>query len=116
MRTLLLDRTHWDLVLDAFGSIALADQPYAIAQDVASAIRTFQGEVWYDNRLGIPHFEQVLGHWPPLPLVQSLITQEALKVPEVARARVVITGISGRTLAGQVQIIDTAGQEQGVEF
>ncbi len=41
-KTLLLDTDEWDLVLDANGDIALADEPYAISQDVASAIRTFQ--------------------------------------------------------------------------
>ena len=39
--TLLLDQTEWDLVLDASGNIALASPPYALAQDVASAVRTF---------------------------------------------------------------------------
>jgi hypothetical protein len=116
MKTLLLDRDQWDLVLDSFGNIALAGNPYSIAQDVASAIKTFQGEVWYDKQLGIPHFEQILGHWPPIPLVKSLITEQALGVPEVAQAQVIVTGLKGRTLAGQVQVIDTAGQVQGVTF
>ena len=41
MNTLLLDQTAWDLVLDSAGNIALAAVPYARAQDVASAIKTF---------------------------------------------------------------------------
>ena len=35
--TLLLDRTVWDLLLDGSGNIAIATEPYATAQDVASA-------------------------------------------------------------------------------
>ncbi|AJJ19826.1 hypothetical protein [Yersinia intermedia] len=53
--TLLLDRTAWDLVLDANGDIAMASLPYSIAQDVASAIKTFIGECWYDTSQGVPY-------------------------------------------------------------
>jgi hypothetical protein len=62
VRSLLLSRPAWDLVLDASGNIAVASAPYAIAQDAASAIRLFAGEHWYDTAQGIPCFSQVLGH------------------------------------------------------
>ena len=39
--TLLLDPDTWDLTVDNNGNIAVAAPPYAVAQDVASAIRTF---------------------------------------------------------------------------
>ena len=65
MKTLLLDRTQWDLVQDANGNIALATEPYARAQDVASACRLFRGELWYDTAAGIPYFEDILGKSPP---------------------------------------------------
>ena len=66
--TLLLDTVAWDLVLDSFGNIALASPPYALAQDVASAIRTFLGEVYYDASLGVPYFQDILGQLPPMAL------------------------------------------------
>ena len=53
--TLLLDLTNWDLVLDVNGNIAIARPPYALAQDAASAVKTFQGECYYDTTLGIPY-------------------------------------------------------------
>ena len=56
MKTLLLDQTTWDLTLDANNNIALAAEPYAFAQDAASAIRLFQGELWYDTTRGVPYF------------------------------------------------------------
>jgi hypothetical protein len=44
VNTLLLDVSSWDLCLDAAGNIAMASNPYSIAQDAASAIRTFAGD------------------------------------------------------------------------
>lgn len=43
MKTLLLDQKSWDLTLDAAGNIAVAAEPYAIAQDVASVISWVAG-------------------------------------------------------------------------
>ena len=40
-------------------NIAVADEPYALAQDAASAIRTFIGECYYDTTKGLPYFEKV---------------------------------------------------------
>lgn len=115
-KTLLLDRTAWDLVLDAGGNIAAADAPYSIAQDVASAVKTFTGDCWYDNSVGIPYFDQVLGQFPALQFVQSLLQDEALTVPNVAKAQVVGLDIVNRKLTGQIQVIDTDGVESGVSF
>ncbi|WP_048996448.1 hypothetical protein [Burkholderia multivorans] len=116
MKTLLLDTEAWDLVLDANGNIALADEPYSIAQDVASAVRTFISECWYDTSIGIPYFTEVLGQWPPVSLVQGLIEQQALTVPDVVKARCVITDFSDRQITGQIQVIDVTGQQHNVSF
>lgn len=104
MNTLLLDQSTWDLCLDANRNIAMASDPYAIAQDVASAVRTFLGECWYDTTLGVPYFTEVLGQWPPVRLVKSLIEDAAMTVPEVTAAQCVITSFTGRALAGQIQV------------
>jgi len=107
--TLLLDRSAWDLVVDAAGNIAMATEPYAIEQDVASAVRLFDGELFYDTAKGIPYFEQVLGHAPPLPLFKSLIESAALTVPLVATARCYVTSLENRKLVGQIQVATTDG-------
>jgi hypothetical protein len=116
MNTLLLDRTIWDLVLDARGNIAVASNPYAIAQDVASAIKTFAGEVWYDNRKGIPYFDKVLGKAPPIAYYKAKCAAVALTVPEVVQARCIITSVADRTLTGQIQIIDKQGTATNVQL
>lgn len=116
MKSLLLDRTAWDLVLDVAGNIAVCTEPYSLAQDVANACRLFAGELWYDTPKGIPYFTEVLGHQPPLALVRSRLVEAALTVPGVVSAQVVITKFEGRTITGQVQFIDTTGASHGVTF
>lgn len=114
--TLLLDQTVWDLVLDVNGNIALAGAPYSVAQDVASATRTFLGECWYDTSLGIPYWQQILGEFPPLQYVAEQIQDAALTVPNVVAAKVTFTSFKNRSLAGQIQIIDTDGATNNVAF
>ena len=116
MKSLLLDRDVWDLVLDANGNIACCTEPYAIAQDVACACRLFLGELWYQTNKGIPYFQDILGHWPPLPLVKKYLENAAKTVPGVSSVQVTITGVSGRSLTGQVQFIDDTGAANGVTF
>lgn len=116
MKSVLLDRTAWDLVLDASGNIAVAAEPYAIAQDVACACRLFQSELWYDTNQGVPYFSQILGHWPPLPLVRARLIEAALTVPGVMSAQVVISAFQNRTITGQVQFLDAVGATHHVSF
>lgn len=111
MKTLLLDTGAWDLVADAAGNIALASEPYSIAQDVASAIRTFLGEVFYDTTLGVPYFQQILGKTPPITLFEEYMIAAALTVPLVVSATCIIESFSPttRTVQGQVQFTDSSG-------
>ncbi len=65
MNTLLLDQVTWDLAVDTSGNIAVAADPYSQAQDAASSIKTFAGEVYYDTTRGIPYFTQILENRRP---------------------------------------------------
>jgi hypothetical protein len=109
MKTLLLDRTTWDLFLDARGNIAVASDPYSVAQDVASAIRLFQGECWFDTTRGVPHFQKILGHQPPVSILKSALEAAALTVPEVTSAIVFISSMVGREIHGQVHVTSSKG-------
>ena len=91
--TLLLDRTKWDLVIDSAGNIAMAKPAYALSQDVASAIKLFLGELYYDTTKGIPYWENVLGKLPPPSLIIGYIEKAALTVPGVVTALIVLTGL-----------------------
>lgn len=116
MKTLLLDQTNWDIVLDIEGNIAAASAPYALAQDAASAIKLFAGELYYDTSKGVPYFTAILGQLPPISLVKQYFSDAALTVPEVTGARVFLTAISNRTLSGQVQITNATGVTSVASF
>lgn len=103
--TLLLDTVFWDLTVDSNGNIAMATEPYALAQDVASQCRLFQGELWYDTTQGVPYWQAILGQMPPLPYLKAQYQAAALLVPDVKTATVFIANITEtRIVSGQVQI------------
>ena len=106
----------WDLALDASGNIAKASVPYALAQDAASAIRTFIGEVYYDTTQGIPYFTQILGQYPPLNLMRQQFIRAAMTVPGVKAAQVYFTSYTNRVITGQVQVTDYDGNITAVGF
>ncbi len=100
----------WDLTLDDHGNIAVATGRYAIAQDVASAVRTFRGEVWYDTTQGVPYFQQILGKLPSLQFMKAQFVAAAALVPNVASAVCFLTGPGpDRAVGGQLQIVDDDG-------
>ena len=113
---MLLDRTAWDLCITSSGNIAMASEPYSLAQDAASAIRLFIGEYWYDTSLGIPYFEQVLGKNPPINLLRTLFIDAALTVPGVASATVFFSSVQNGQVSGQVQITDSNGNVSIASF
>lgn len=115
--TLLLDRTTWDLVIDAQGNIALATPPYALAQDAASAIKTFLGECYFDTTVGVPWLQQILGRNPTLALVAQQLVDAAETVPDVETAVVYVSSFSGRLVGGQVQVTSAStGQTSTAPF
>lgn len=109
MKTLLLDVSQWDLLTDAGGNIAFANAPYQFAQDVASALRTFLGEVWYNASMGIPYFSEILGHTPPVTFFQELMVIAAKTVPGVASAECTIEAFEGRKVTGSVTFTTADG-------
>ena len=114
--TLLLDTEAWDLVLDAKGNIAMASPPYSLAQDVASAIKLFIGECYYDTTRGIPYWENILGQYPSVALIQSHMEKAALTVSGVSKAACTINTFNDRIVSGEVQFIDEVGVANNVSF
>jgi len=115
-QTMLLDQSAWDLVLDNNGNWAAANAPYSIAQDVASAVGTFLGECWYNQSLGIPYWQNILGQNPTLSYYRSQIVAAAMTVPNVSKVNVIFSEFTNRVLTGQIQIIDTDGVESDISF
>ena len=116
MKTLLLDPTTWDLLLDSAGNIAVASDPYSQAQDAASAIKTWRGEAYYDTTLGLPYFESILGQVPPISLMKAEINAAALSVPGVETSVCYLTSFINRKLSGQVHITNVQGDQSAVGF
>lgn len=116
MDTLLLDPSAWDLTVDGSRNIASATGSYAMAQDAASAIRTFQGEVYYNTTLGVPYWQVILGRWPPISLMKSAFISAAMTVPGVVSAKCFLSGVTDRTVNGQVQVSDSSGTTAAAAF
>lgn len=116
MQTLLLDNKTWDLVLDDYGNIAVASDPYSMLQDAASAIRLFLGELIYSTAAGVPYWTDILGKNPSIELLRSKLETAAKTVPGVAGAKVYFNSITLRNVTGQVQITDAAGKLQTAAF
>lgn len=116
MKTLLLDTVTWDLVLDVAGNIAVASDPYSLAQDAACAIKLFQSELWYDTTQGVPYFQDFLGHAPNVPLMKAKFKTAAETVPGVVSATCFITSVSERNVSGQVQVTDANGNVTAAAF
>jgi hypothetical protein len=121
----LVDRSAWDLVVDAAGNIAVADDPYSKAQDAASAIKLFEGELYYDTTKGVPYWNrdnptapgQILGAAPPVGYMRQKFIDAASTVPGVTAAAAFIRSIGAdRTVRGQVQITDEEGRTLPFNF
>lgn len=84
--TLTLSQDNWDLQLDIEGNIQTAYGAYAIAQNVANAIRLFTEDAYYDRERGIPHYMLDLQHKLNKPLVKSKYEEAAESIEGVLSA------------------------------
>ena len=99
-----LNTSSWDVYLDQNGDMFLGDEDSSIAQDVASAVRTFEGECWYNTELGMPYFQSIFGRSPPNSLVVSNITTQAFTIDGVNSVNVSGIGLQGRNLKGVITL------------
>jgi hypothetical protein len=115
--TLLLDATTWSLTLDTAGNIAVAGEPYALAQDAASAIKTFIGECYWDTKIGIPYLTRIFGRKSSLNYIKAQMVVAAMTVPNVASAQCFVQAISDRSITIQVQVVSkTTGRVTAATF
>lgn len=119
--TLALDVATWDLALDVAGNLAtFGDAPATardpqtgagmrLAQDVATRLRAWRGEVWMDAEQGVD-YSRYLGLAPSAVQLAADFQTEALQVPECATAVAALTLSRGtRTVTGDITLSDLAG-------
>jgi hypothetical protein len=105
----------WDLTLDGANNLAIISGPAQIAQDVASAIAVFLGELYWDTTQGIPWLTMLGESYNP-PLLIALLEQTTLTVPNVISAQATINSFQNGNISGIVKVIDTTGAAQNVSF
>lgn len=113
--TLELDIDTWDLQMDAAGSIITTSGDYAIAQNVANAVRLFTNDAYYDPDRGIPHFAVTLGNNYNSAVAISRITSAASDVEGVEDVSVTLEA-DGRELGGTVEVTTESGVTIDVEL
>ena len=126
--TLTLD-VDWDLQLDAAGNIMTSSGDYAVAQNVANAVRLFTNDAYYDPDRGIPHFALTLGRKPVMSVFRAVVRQAALGVDGVRAAEVKDLALSQkdaqspdgssvtpRTLTGDIQLTMEDGETYGIDI
>lgn len=108
-RSLYLNPDTWDLELNGNNNLSTVGNPYACAQDVATACSTFRGECVYQTGIGVPYNAQILGHNPGTGSVQTWLENEALRLPYIADASATIVTGEARAVTGVIVVTDRNG-------
>lgn len=110
--TLYLNPDSWDITLDSSGRIARSTQAYAIAQNVANAVRLFTGEAFFAMDEGIPHFDIELGKTrPALSVLRARMREAALNVEGVIDAQITLDDVQDRKLTGEILLTVADGDK-----
>ena len=110
--TLYLLPDSWDITLDSSGRIARSTQAYAIAQNVANAVRLFTGEAFFAMDEGIPHFDIELGKTrPALSVLRARMREAALNVEGVLDAQITLDDVQERKLTGEILLTVADGDK-----
>ena len=114
--TLYLKPDDWDITLDSSGRISTSANAYAIAQNVANAVRLFTNEAFFAMDEGIPHFEIELGYTrPALSVLRARIREAALNVEGVLDAVVTLDGVQNRKLSGEI-LLTVADEDKSTKI
>lgn len=110
--TLYLQPDTWDITLDSSGGIARSTQAYAIAQNVANAVRLFTGEAFFAMDEGIPHFDIELGKTRPAwSVLRARMREAALNVEGVLDAQITLDDVQERKLTGEILLTVADGDK-----
>lgn len=103
--TIYLNPATWDLDIDSKQCIAIANTPYAQAQNVASSCRTWLGECALNEVVGVPYEQAILGLRPTATQLSGWYTTAAEITEGVETATPILTfNQATRQLGGQIQL------------
>lgn len=110
--TLYLTPDNWDITLDSSGRLQTSASAYAIAQNVANAVRLFTGEAFFAMDEGIPHFDIELGKTrPALSVLRARMREAALNVEGVLDAQITLDDVQDRKLTGEILLTVADGDK-----
>lgn len=113
MHTLYLNPSNWDITLDSSGRLEHSAGAYAVAQNVANAVRLFTNDAFFAKDEGIPHFDIELGRKPSPALLRARIRAAALNVEGVKAAAVTLDEIQpDRKISGIIELTVTDGVKE----
>lgn len=117
-KTLLLN-SQWDLALDKSGRIAVADGPYATAQNVANECRLFTDDAYFEPDRGIPYYLIALGRKLSTSVLRARLRDAAYLVEDVDE----VTGVElesldteTRRVTGEIKFTSKEGENASVEL
>lgn len=110
--TLYLTPDNWDITLDSSGRLQTSANAYAIAQNVANAVRLFTNEAFFAMDEGIPHFDIELGKTrPALSVLRARMREAALNVEGVLDVQITLDDVQDRKLTGEILLTVADGDK-----
>ena len=114
--TFFLD-SNWDITLDSSGRLRMSERAYAIAQNVANAVKLFTDDAFFAQDEGIPHFEIELGRKPFFSVLRGRIKKAAMDVEGVLDAVVNLESVNReeRKLGGEI-LLTVADEDKSTKI
>jgi hypothetical protein len=112
---LLLDESTWDLVTDAT-DLKLVDGADAVRQHLAQRLKTFLGEWFLDQRIGVPYLQQVLVKNPDPVVLDSVFKAEIIHTPGIVELLSFDLGIDAGARRLQVASTVVASDGESLSF
>lgn len=105
MKTLALDE-NWDLGVDEFGNIAVKSDNERLAQDVASSVRVFLGELPFDVNRGVNYNDPDASRDD----LKLQMNGQAVIIDGVEESLVVFDELKDRTLKTTIYLTNENGE------
>lgn len=81
----IVDPNFLDLRLTPQGQLELVSDTEEIAQFLAQRLRTFFGEWFLDNTIGVPYFEEIFTKQQNVDAIEAIFIDEILSTPGVVQ-------------------------------